>query len=596
MWPGCWLRVACFKQRWLFAEARQEAYNISIRPVPLFYFSLVKNPVLSAQVNNAHHERRIAINSSLLLIAYGFQAVVSLVIVGIVARYLGQAGLGRYAYIISFIELFTTFVDMGMTRILVREVAKDRQQASRFTSAIWTLRLILAALAFVVVTVMAARNGDRFLWLATLTFFLSQVLYLLGDVFAATFQGYQRMEHQFWSILLAQVLMLIFTLLAIWLDLGLIALFAARILANGVRLIYVWWISVHKKFAEAHPMPEVVTSSRRLLAAVRTALPTWRTRGKAAGLAEIESIGQRTIRQWENVRLAWHLFFEALPVGISLVLQSYIWRGGIVLTALWLGQQQGDLVNGVLYGPLRAVQQIRIIPGAFAAAMLPVFSDRAKGQRTEFDTAFGKTIKLFTAISLLIALAFTFLAQPLVTLLLGDTIDLATAATVMATLGWTVVIYFPNWLYGVTLVALGRQRLETVGLAIGFVIGLLVAWWGIPRFQALGVVYGILAAEASYFVVGTLGMRGHFHWRELAPSLLKIIAACLLAGVVFYAGSLLWQSLTVAGMVPSGTIGALLEVGVAGIAGLAVFVMALVLLRAFNEDEKQAIAAMLRLR
>jgi O-antigen/teichoic acid export membrane protein len=45
----------------------------------------------------------------LLLLAYGFQALVSLVIVGILARYLGQAGLGRYAFIISFIELFTAF-------------------------------------------------------------------------------------------------------------------------------------------------------------------------------------------------------------------------------------------------------------------------------------------------------------------------------------------------------------------------------------------------------------------------------------------------------------------------------------------------------
>ena len=53
---------------------------------------------------------------------------------------------------------------------------------------------------------------------------------------------------------------------------------------------------------------------------------------------------------------------ESLPVGISLLLRSYIWRAGVLLTVVWLGQQQGDLVNGVLYGPLRTVQQLRIIP------------------------------------------------------------------------------------------------------------------------------------------------------------------------------------------------------------------------------------------
>ena len=97
--------------------------------------------------------------------AYGFQALVSLVIVGIMARYLGQAGLGRYAFIISFIELFTVLVDMGMNRILVREIAKDQRNATRLTSAIWTLRLVLSLVIFVVVAVIAAGDGDSYLWL-----------------------------------------------------------------------------------------------------------------------------------------------------------------------------------------------------------------------------------------------------------------------------------------------------------------------------------------------------------------------------------------------------------------------------------------------
>ena len=38
----------------------------------------------------------------------------------------------------------------------------------------------------------------------------------------------------------------------------------------------------------------------------------------------------------------------------------------------------------------------------------------------------------------------------------------------------------PNWLYGVTLVALGRQKLETLGLVLGTVVGLAVAYRGDP--------------------------------------------------------------------------------------------------------------------
>lgn len=100
-----------------------------------------------------------------------------------------------------------------------------------------------------------------------------------------------------------------------------------------------------------------------------------------------------------------------------------------------------------------------------------------------------------------------------------------------------LVFYFQNWLYSVTLVALGRQKFETLGLAAGLAAGLVVAWWGIPRFEALGVVYSILTAEAVLFVVGTAAMWRHFHWRRLLPSLdQRLIVACGLAGLVFLMG------------------------------------------------------------
>ncbi len=550
---------------------------------------------MNSPITEQRPEQRIAINSGLLLLAYGFQALVSLVIVGIVARYLGQAGLGRYAFIITFIELFTAIVDMGMNRILVREIAKTSDDATRLTSAIWTLRLALALVVFVVVALLAANNGDPYLWLATMAFFLAQVIYLLGDVFAAMFQGYQRMEYPFWSIIVAQVVLLTLTLTVVWLNLGLVALFATRIVANSARLAFLWWISRRKGYAHAWLMPAVMTGGIAVLRGAPATLAVWRKQGRAAARAQVNRAGAAMVQKWNDFTLAWHLFVESLPVGVSLLLHSYIWRAGVVLTVLWLGKEAGDLVNGVLYGPLRVVQQMQILPGALAAALLPALSSRVGSRMDEFDTAFAKSIKLFTALSLLIALAFTFLAGPIVGLLLGADIDLATAEQVLAWLGWVIVFYYPNWLYSVTLVALGRQKIETLGLVMGLAAGLAVAWWAIPRYYAMGVVYGILTAEAVLFAVGTIAMRGHFHWRILLPSLIKLVAACGLTGLVFLMGDRLWNTLLAAGVAPQGTLGALLEMAVVGALGLAVFVAAVLLLRTFDANEREGIRLMLRL-
>ena len=550
---------------------------------------------MNTPISEQRPEQRIAINSGLLLLAYGFQALVSLIIVGIVARYLGQAGLGRYAFIITFIELFTAIVDMGMNRILVREIAKGSNDSTRLTSAIWTLRLALALAVFVVVALLAANNGDPYLWLATIAFFVAQVIYLQGDVFAAMFQGYQRMEYTFWSILVAQVLLLTFTLAVVWLNLGLVALFAARIFANSGRFLYLWGTSRRKGYAQAHFMPAVLAGAALALRQAPNTLALWRRQGGEAARVQFDRAGARAVKHWQDAILAWHLLVESLPVGISLLLHSYIWRAGVVLTVLWLGKEQGDLVNGVLYGPLRVVQQMHILPGAFAAALLPALSSRVTNRMDEFDAAFAKSLKLFVALSLLLALAFTFLAAPIVRLLLGAEIDLTTAEQVLAWLGWVIVFYYPNWLYSVTLVALGRQKIETLGLILGLAAGLAVAWWAIPRYYAMGVVYGILTAEGVLFAVGTIAMWKHFHWRSLLPSLSKLVLACGLTGLVFLMGDRLWSTLTDAGVAPQGTLGALLEIAVVGALGLAMFVAAVLLLRTFDANEREGIRLMFRL-
>lgn len=542
-------------------------------------------------------ERRVAINSGLLLVAFGIQSVVSLVLVGLVARYLGQAGLGRYAYVISFIELAIVFIDLGMSRIQVRDTAKDLPHAGRYSSAIFSLRLLLTLTVMIIVGALAARSGDRELWLAIMVFYGAQALYLLGDVFGSIFQGFQRMIYQFWGLTIGQAFQLTFTIVVIWLDLGLVALFAARLLANAIALVYQWAMA-ERRFARTRLVwsliPALLAGLARLPLMVRA---RWQRQDRAASpTAAVPGVSRAVASRWQEAWLAWQMFVDSLPIGVSLILRSYIWRGGIILTVFWLGQAQGDLVNGVLYGPLRVVQQMRILPAAFAGAMLPVFSKRAAARPEQFDIAFVKSIKLFTAISLLLVLAFLFLAGPIVLLLLGQSVDLAAAAQVLRILGLVTPLFFFNWLYGVTLVAQGRQRLETLGLALGLVIGFGVAWWGIPRYAALGVTCAILAAEGVPFVIGTVAMWSHFHWRETWPSLVKIVVSCGLSGLVFAVGSVLWVAWAPSVLDLGYTANAFLQSLFLGGLGLAVFVVALWAMRTFDADEKAAIRSMLHLR
>ena len=467
--------------------------------------------------------KRIAFNSAMLFYANVLTSGVSLVLVAIIARYLGKAGFGRYGYVISFCELVAVLSEMGLSKILVREVAKEQERTGEHLATAWTLRMLLSGVVLGIVLVNArgsevAAEVQTAIWV----YAVSQVIFNLTELFNSIFRAYQRMEYQAAVVTLAQGLILVLTLGAVVLKLGLVGIFAATLAANAARFL-LGWVLTARRFAHLRFSGDVPEMAR--------------------------------------------MFKEALPVGISLVLRRYIWRGGVVLLATW----QGDAAAGILYGPLRVVEQMRIVPMSIVASILPVLSSRALRSPERFMGAFGKSLKVFLMLSLPLAVCLTFLAGPIVSILLGD--KLAESADILRVLGWAVVFTFPNLLFGTALTAVGRQHVETLGLALGLGLGYGVLWRTIRSEGALAVCWGILAAEGAFLVLSAVASRRYLRWRKLVGPFLKIAAASGLMAAVFHLG----RGVHVLLLAPL---------------GLVCFGVVLLVLRVLDEDELQALLEM----
>ena len=467
----------------------------------------------------SHQTRRVAINWGLLLSAKVFQTLVSLVLVSLLARYLGKASFGRYGFIISFVELFVVFAEMGLSKILVREVAGDLSSTRVYLSGAWSLRLLLSALVLVAVLATLSLTGqEREVWLAIQVYCLGQILFTLTETFNSIFRAYQRMEYQVLVMVIAQVLMLGLTVAFIYFHLGLVAIFAAALLANTVKL------------AVAHRLTATLFSQHSLS---------------------------------RDVQLMKYLAKESVPVGLSLLLRRYIWRGGVILLVAW----QGEVAGGILYGPLRIIEQMRIVPMSLVAAILPVLSSRAHPSREAFTSSFEKTFKVFIILSLLLAVTLTFLAEPIVTLLFGP--KLRESARILGVLGWTIVFFFPNFLFGTVLTARGRQVVETLGLALGLGAGLTAGLALIPSYGALGICYAILLAEGTFFLVGLASTWRYLPITKLILPLAKVVLSSVAMGSFFYL-SRTHSFFIVAPL------------------GACLFLGCLFLLRAFDEEEMKA--------
>ena len=74
--------------------------------------------------------KRIAKNSVWILSARGIELVSNLIIVALVARYLGVKEFGLYSFLMAILWISLPIINLGIPRILTREISQDFQKAS----------------------------------------------------------------------------------------------------------------------------------------------------------------------------------------------------------------------------------------------------------------------------------------------------------------------------------------------------------------------------------------------------------------------------------------------------------------------------------
>ncbi|MEA3249110.1 MAG: flippase [Patescibacteria group bacterium] len=110
------------------------------------------------------------------------------------ARVLGSSGFGVFSFAFAFVTLFVLLADLGVGSIVTRDFARDPDKEKQF-SGIFTLKLLLAAAAFLVVLVSsffatADPQVRHIIWLLTGFVLMNNVT----DVMFAVFRARQRMR------------------------------------------------------------------------------------------------------------------------------------------------------------------------------------------------------------------------------------------------------------------------------------------------------------------------------------------------------------------------------------------------------------------
>jgi len=444
---------------------------------------------------------RIAKNSSLVLIARATDVLSSILIAGILARYLGVGDYGNYLFIMGLVLTTTAFAHMGLPQILVREMSQDTGAMPKFIRCglvITGAALVLTTLLIFSIGVFSSWNYQMFF--AVSAALLSESMVLISGPFISAFISIEKMEYDALVTVTNRLVLIGLLMGIVSRDLGFISIFVTMAIVNFFRLSAILFISTRLN----------ITSARHV----------------------------------SRVDLT-YLLKETLPVGVSFILtQLYLY------TNLFLLKILRDPEEVALFqAPFSIILKLQILPVILIVAFAPVMARLATVDDAYKDlrAIYLWLIKHLFIVCLPLAALGVFLAKDIVLLIFGA--DFLAASLSFQILIWIVGFYFLNIFSDKILQVIFKQRLLILSSGITFSVNVLLSFILISRYGYVGGSIATLISTAILFLMNFFFVAKHINDISLRfmvkplVAFLVIMTACYLLrdinmAILFPAGSL----------------------------------------------------------
>jgi O-antigen/teichoic acid export membrane protein len=275
---------------------------------------------------------------------------------------------------------------------------------------------------------------------------------------------------------------------------------------------------------------------------------------------------------WESDRaLQRSMLRESFPLMINNLLSALFFKVDVTL----LQPIKGERAVGWYNQAYKWVDALNVIPAYFTFALFPVLSRQAAEDKDAARRSYHLAIKLLVMLALPTAVLTTFFARELTLIItLGDPRFQPDSTIALQLMIWSIPLGWINSVTNYVLIALGQQRKLTNAFLVGLSFNVIANLIFIPLYS--------YKAAAVITIFSELVEGGAFYWyirKNIGP--------------VPWAG-LLWR-VAGAGAAMLAVMAVLMQVSapLALLAGLAVYPVALVALRALGQQERAVLAPIL---
>ena len=385
------------------------------------------------------------------------------------ARYLGTAAFGQYAYALAFVQLFSVVAAFGLENVVIRDIVRETAPARLQTlGSAWRLQQRAALLTWVfAVVVVGVWKG-----IAHPTFFLvlSFSLILLAkssEVFRLAFAA--RVDSR-WVVWTENAVLVGFALLK-----GLIMLLGGTVgqlaLATGIEFallaVAFAWVYQHVYGDRGH----------------------WR----------VDRTRMKTL-----AHDAWPMVLSGFAVMVFMRTDQ-----------IMLGELVGDDAVGIYSAAVRVSEIAYILPSILVGSLYPSLIRARERDAAAYRRGLQQLFRAMMLFALCLIVGGAWLAEPLMIGLYGA--SFAESGRVLAWLLWATIPVNLGLVAGKWFVAEGLQRLTFYRMSLGAVVNIALNAWAIPRWGVYGAAMATIAAQlmANVLFNATHARAREVFWMEI---------------------------------------------------------------------------------
>jgi O-antigen/teichoic acid export membrane protein len=177
----------------------------------------------------------IAKNTSVFAISQVITSIVGFFLLIYIARYLGEVGFGKFNFAVSFTALFIIFADLGISNLIIRELARNKELTNGYLTNVSLIKLLLSFLAFGLITLtINLMDYPQDTTYAVYLFGIYMILTSFALTYRSIFQAFERMEYVAVVIIIEKIILISLVLFVLFSGYGLIELAYVYVFAGIV--------------------------------------------------------------------------------------------------------------------------------------------------------------------------------------------------------------------------------------------------------------------------------------------------------------------------------------------------------------------------